>query len=375
MRLFKPKDDHVFFQYTHEYWFQFELEKDRWEYVDDPGLADVIPIRLCRPMDDILDGLRRNWNDQTLLVLDGLYHSAEDRDTPRYNEIIRKRFMEFESNVLVVHANNKNADHRDMHYDMMWNRQKAFFTDFKYEFIGMAWTRGVTNETMYEIAPLVKRIGARKFLSPTRIYRQDILAPRMIARCALLCTIPHDDSYFSDTFVDKILYPQQQTEGVMNLIKTYHGGTWFPVANRYYEDSYISAYVETITNGTDTGIVTEKTYDPLIKGHYILPFSYQNFLDDVRGIGFWLPDWIDYSYDRMEDFGNRLKTYLHEIIRLSKIPTDEIHNRWLHDRDNLERNRDVFFNRPYDTLHDRIFDWRETRKANNDKENGPSTFR
>ena len=120
-----------------------------------------------------------------------------------------------------------------------------------------------------------------------------------------------------------------------------------PPANRYYEDSFISIYGETIEYGT-TFAATEKTFDPLIKGHFILPFSNYKFRDFITNhYGFKLPDFIDYSYDDIEDAATRYEKYQDEIQRLLLLSLDEWRQYWTENLWIIKHNQQIFFDRPY----------------------------
>ena len=122
-----------------------------------------------------------------------------------------------------------------------------------------------------------------------------------------------------------------------------------PPHNAYYEDTFLSIFGETMESGT-TQVITEKTLDPLIKGHFILPFSTPHFCDMVRDRGILLPDFIDYSYDTIEDFDQRLAQWLAEVQRLLSMPIK--HWRELHAKnfDLLYENQVWMWRRDYDRI-------------------------
>jgi hypothetical protein len=134
--------------------------------------------------------------------------------------------------------------------------------------------------------------------------------------------------------------------------------SWMPMHNSYYDNSAISIYVETITltgspgtPGSDVhGVrsVTEKTWEPLIKGHLILPFAYSGFVDDLRKhYGVQFPDEIDYSYDNLSNDLDRWAVYITTVRELLNKGPDHL---FKIKRDNLDKiihNRDLFFNTGY----------------------------
>jgi hypothetical protein len=78
-------------------------------------------------------------------------------------------------------------------------------------------------------------------------------------------------------------------------------GAFNPVPNEFYLDSYISIYVESNCLQSDLIHITEKTYEPLLKGHIILPFSNPGTIRRLRDLGFAFPDFVDYNYDTIQD--------------------------------------------------------------------------
>lgn len=120
-----------------------------------------------------------------------------------------------------------------------------------------------------------------------------------------------------------------------------------PPHSRYYEDSFISIYAESLEYGT-TFVATEKTFDPLIKGHFVLPYSTHKFIENVKlYYGFQFPDFIDYSYDLIEDNEQRYQAYSTELERLLAIPLDTWRKHWINYKALRTANQQVFKDRDY----------------------------
>jgi len=124
---------------------------------------------------------------------------------------------------------------------------------------------------------------------------------------------------------------------------------YLPMHNSYYYHTFISIYAETIEYG-DTIVVSEKTYDPLIRGHFILPFSTEGFIQHLKSLGFLFPEFIDYSYDTISDSDLRYQAYENEIRRLMKFSMQTWRNHWDQNLDLLYHNKKVFVERPYDRI-------------------------
>jgi len=96
-------------------------------------------------------------------------------------------------------------------------------------------------------------------------------------------------------------------------------GAFSPVPNRYYLDSYVSIYVESNCVRTDLVHITEKTYEPLLKGHFIMPFSNPGTISRLKHMGFEFPEFIDYSFDQESDCSQRFTMLTREFARIMNM--------------------------------------------------------
>jgi len=330
----------------------FDLEKDKWEYTEDISKAQVIPMIKTYTQEGIdaqLDVFRHQYNGQLLLVLD-LFHIDDSNDYTKYLNDYCRQFFKLTEHVVMVHTNKKRNSH--IYYDMLWNRQKAYCTEYeKFDLCGRTWTWGADKD-MYVLSPIKKEKNCKKFLSPNRIYYSALNHPRMVARQRLAGLLQNQEGYVSDPQKGLVLEPEQI--GFMGTLEQGDGGTWWPVANKYYNSSYVSIYTETLTDSRDITSVTEKTWDPLIKGHFILPFGYRGLIEDIKSYGFILPDWLDYSYDSLYHFEERWTAYANSVRKFLNLSIKELDDYFQRDKHILEHNRQVFFTRPYDSLYDKI---------------------
>ena len=134
---------------------------------------------------------------------------------------------------------------------------------------------------------------------------------------------------------------------------------WTPINNAYYENSVITIYTETVTLthtsgwfGLELRNLTEKTWEPLIKGHFILPFGYGGMIADLkRHYGVMLPDWIDYSYDDCDNDLERWYLYTQEIKRVLALGAKTLFNYKQQDLHILKHNRNLLMEGGYrDTI-------------------------
>jgi len=120
-----------------------------------------------------------------------------------------------------------------------------------------------------------------------------------------------------------------------------------PPHDTYYQDSFISIYGETLEYGS-TFVATEKTFSPLIKGHFILPYSTCRFIEYTKKYyGFQFPNFIDYSYDLVEDDEKRYQAYSAEVERLLAMPIDLWREHWSNNLVLIQINQQIFHTRPY----------------------------
>jgi hypothetical protein len=340
--------------------FPFDLQRDKWEYVSDPVHADILPVMVHHTVDDIIRELRPIYQGQTIAVLQ-TYHMQDDQDTEKSTDHLIKQFSSLTNRVTIIHQNQRNLNPSSIFYDMMWNRQKAYFIDNMINLLDTdlraIWFFHAT-EGSYRLNPLVKhREKCVHYLSPSRIHYANSIECRHLARTRLSDVLVSYHGWYSDWLTGKTLEPEDSTltGTVPNTdIMLQTNGGWLPVANHYYETSYVSMYVETVTNGELSACITEKTYDPLIKGHFILPFGYSGLIRDIRCRGFWLPDWIDYSYDNIPDWHTRLTAYLESVRKVCEMDLDHLHALWIASVSSLESNRTLFKIRDYHDLHGQL---------------------
>jgi hypothetical protein len=116
----------------------------------------------------------------------------------------------------------------------------------------------------------------------------------------------------------------------------------------------VSIYGETIEYG-NTIAVTEKTYDPMIKGHFILPFSTTGFVSHLKGLGFRFPSFIDYSYDDVVNDEQRYQQYQQEVQRLLSMELVSWKLLWDQNLDIIYHNKRLMHERAYDRVNIKEF--------------------
>lgn len=366
----------------------YMLEPGLWEYTTDLSSANIISVNYNISESDRINTLNKLYEfgfdpkTQYLLLLEIFHVDDFTTEIDTMQEWYANRGVD---KTIVVHTNLENK-HNGIYYDFLWNRSKAYMTDYGRLINGadLTWTR-CSNHSTYSLSPIKKHTNSDsmllKYLCPNRVYDLNITDERghksypVRGRYRVILKnwlISNDRAsylgYLSDPSNGIIFEPEQaELISVMKLDEQGGGGTWYPIANKYYESSFWSVYVETITKtilhyGATVEIpdhhkvrtITEKTWDPLIKGHFILPFGYSGIIEDIKSYGFLFPDWIDYSYDTVKDDDTRFLRFLESVNKLLTIGVPELETLFHRDKYILEHNRSIFWSRPYDTLADKI---------------------
>ncbi len=130
-------------------------------------------------------------------------------------------------------------------------------------------------------------------------------------------------------------------------------GAFSPVPNRYYLDTYFSIYVESNCIRSDLLHITEKTYEPLLKGHFILPFSNPGTIQQLKQRGFRFPAFVDYSFDNVESAQDRFDMLIKEF---DKLLTYDLHSLYVDNQEILKHNQQLFFNQDYDRNIQKLYE-------------------
>jgi hypothetical protein len=85
---------------------------------------------------------------------------------------------------------------------------------------------------------------------------------------------------------------------------------------------------------------TEKTLNPLAKGHFIMPFGPAGAIAHLKRVyGLKFPDWIDYSYDEVEDDVLRFEKYILCIKKVLNRGHEWLFDKKFQDLEILKHNR------------------------------------
>lgn len=275
------------------------------------------------------------YNFKRLLFLD-IRHNSEDQIAQlhgnRTDRIIITNARDFDI-----------TDSRILFNDFLFNRTKAYYTNYPYTAKPIWKYDGPEN---YTIPREVNANNKNKvYIAPNRTYFDSEYPEQRKYRKQLMTFLKEKykaRGYLGDPSDPSINILPPNTIKYGNLFSGYN-----PPHNRYYEDSFISIYAESLEYGA-TFVATEKTFDPLIKGHFVLPFSTYKFIENVKlHYGFQFPDFIDYSYDNIENIEQRYQAYSAEVERLLAIPIDTWCDQWVNYKVLRTANQEIFYTRPY----------------------------
>jgi hypothetical protein len=216
-------------------------------------------------------------------------------------------------------------------WDFMWNRIKSYYTEsIPHDLALHHFDRGTYN--LFDLDFTEKR--SKKFLS--------LLGREYGARKDLYEIVKnHDEGYISNRSRGIFL------EGSPVI------GAFSPVPNHFYQDSYFSIYVESNYYQHSLIHLTEKTFEPLLKGHFILPITNVGCINRLEDMGFQFPDSIDHTYDVITDHAQRMEYVIKEFEKLLMVDLPDM---YYHHRDLLQHNRDCINEIPYDRRILDVFD-------------------
>lgn len=335
---------------TRRHALPFELEKDKFVVTRNVQEAQVIPVipnhaaSEVKKQADFLGPIR---DDQLVLLM---FHThSHEGDSLQMFENHRTLWDPYAKNSRVVHLNRKLSDY-GIFYDFCFNYVKSHFVDYdKFDLADGLWTRSST-KAMFDLDEIIRKPPHRTFLSPNRVSKNRESELRNSLRAEIHAFIPSQSTWRGDPENGFIIYPQECSPLIFDDLST---GGMMPAHNTYYQQSFVSVFTETIVYGPRTRSLTEKTYIPLIKGHFILPYGYKGMISDIRNKGFLLPNWIDYSYDELDD-DVRFEAFKGSMTKVLQYTEQELMALFYEDKYILEHNRNKFYVDDYDSLYESI---------------------
>ncbi len=222
-------------------------------------------------------------------------------------------------------------------WDFMWNRVKLYYT-------------GASELTGAYSDPLLHHFAGKH-----RYHLNEIIFSKREKVFLNLCGRAYGYRIDLYNFLESHSaagYRSMRSEGI-NLDDVEVAGAYVPIPNRYYDTSYVSVYVESNTTAEDLNHITEKTFEPLIKGHFIIPFSNPGTIERLLDLGFLLPDFIDYSYDKILDVDQRFAVFKDVVANSLQLDWHEL---YIKNKHIIMHNRQQLFNLDYDKSILGLFD-------------------
>ena len=243
--------------------------------------------------------------------------------------------------------------------DFLFNRTKAYYSQFPFNKDTKKWYNHGQLSYIIPTHPNAE-IKNKIYVSPNKTYYNERKYRSQLVNLLKeqYLNVGYLGNY--DTNPELFLYSHIEFPWVDNINElesttrpmSYNWWGYCPPHNEYYKNTFISIYGETIEYGTSI-TVTEKTFDPLIKGHFILPFSTSGFIQNLKErYNFKFPDFIDYTYDKIIDDHLRYQTYEAEVKRLLALDLDIWKQNWSDNFDQVIRhNQLVFQEKSYDRIN------------------------
>ena len=324
--------------------YQWAKNEDQDVDIVLPAFAQYIPK--CNFKIKLFLNISHNWNNQQKTVYSTL---------SKISKIT-------ENSYIVSNAYDPNiTDSKILFNDFLFNRTKAYYSQYPFDADTELW---YNHGQLSFIAPRLQCADNKKkiFVAPNKTYentnRTITFRPQLVSllkqflNAGYLGNIDANKDLFlyphiEFPYINSITELEQQTRPPRPLGYDWWG--YCPPHNEYYKNTFISIYGETIEHGSSL-VVTEKTYDPLIKGHFILPFSNCGFVAYLKTLGFKFPNFIDYSYDQVTDDNSRWQLYQQEVIRLLNLNLDVWKQNWNDNLNILKYNQLIFHNKPYDRI-------------------------
>ena len=342
------------------YTFPFAFDK-RWTFTAIPEEADIVPLlhQYREVAKKQYDYFLKKFNADTPVVLIGLlFHDEEEKYENGIQDSL-KVYLERYNNITILSTAYNTPYNNVKFYDFLWNRTKGLY-GFDYLNIEKAenspWLWNYSLD-IFSLEQGEKNIRYNILCPNKAYYGKEEEGPRLEYRAALHELVRQNkwgNVLISDPDNGNIFYTDNWQEKYRNTIQK--GGTYAPIANRYYAESLVSAYVESVTIGHPNLVrtITEKTWEPLLKGHFILPFASPGIVQELKSRGFKFPNFINYEYASVTDDKKRWNGFLVEFQKIQKLSVDQLKNLYNDNIHVLQHNRKLFETIPYDDLYDKI---------------------
>lgn len=335
---------------SHAFPFAFD---SRWEFSSNPEEADIVPLLHFHGQEqyDQLKYFQNIFPQDKKTVLLSVFHDAEDNDPTRF-----KWFQETYPNITILSTAYNKPWPNVLFYDFLWNRTKGLYglgylnKDCA---VKSTWLHHF-NINMFQRNSGIKHI-THNLLIPNRAYygKFEVLGVRLEKRSELH-TIKLKNTLMSNPDKGVIFETDNWNPNYIKEIKK--GGVYAPIANQYYNQTFASAYVESVVDTGDNLVktITEKTWEPLLKGHFIIPFATPGIIDELERRGFKFPDFIDYSYTRETNNDIRWHGFVEQLRKISSLELAKVNTLYEDNVHIIKHNQRLFQTLNYDSLYEKL---------------------
>lgn len=337
----------------------FDIEPEWFEFttdIKDSDIMAVVPnVDPDRAHDQMASLEKHGYSGKVVLM--NFFHTDESV----YLVNLVKQWNDYGFETTALHTNMHNPNF--IRHDFLYERNKVYFRykQFGQEMLSRRLWIGEATESMFELTD-IEFHKPNYYIAPMRIYPG---IRRSYYRQGLrdLLMQHSEKGIVTDHLAGIFLEPQEKQPPESLFFNkndntgTIGAGTWMPAHNKYYRTSIASIYVETLTEEYSVRCITEKTWDPIAKGHFILPFGYKGMLKDLTTeFGYKLPKFIDYSYDELCDW-ERYDKYLESVKKFLSIPKKELRKLANDNIEILKYNRNRILTQPLEKLGPKIRRW------------------
>jgi len=333
----------------------FAFDK-RWELTSNSLEADIVPLLhfYGKDADEQYEYFKQKFDLDTRVVLLSLFHDSEEEDINRF-----KTYLKTYNNITILSTSYNKPFKHVKFYDFLWNRTKGLY-GFGYLDYNKAKASPWIHRFSKDIFSLDQQEKNIKFniLCPNRAYYGKYQTIKRLNNRKQLHDIVRKNRWhnvlISNPDRGQIFVTDNWKEKYKSVIE--QGGTYAPIANKYYEQSFLSAYVESVVEGCPNLVksITEKTWEPLLKGHFILPYAAPGIIDELKQRGFKFPDFIDYDYASYTDDAKRWEGFLTQFQKIQGLSLDQLNILYEENVHILDHNRALFKTLPYDDLYEKL---------------------
>lgn len=347
----------------------FDLEDFRDYTIVSSDQAQILMLGLGLSLPDC---------DPDLVIIYDWFHCAISEDS--WLERVKQKYHRSQIRFVTSIPDQKTAGIDSHFYDILFNRTKAYYSQFPFRIlqnkidrpwyyagqdsykINLNLTQTLPGDCVNRIFIFCARVHHWKDRStPARdqisrhleqyqhlgyYFRQDVGAGSTMQKIGLLSGM--DDPLINGKQIFNIdtgIIEKSAVDGPVFFRGADYFRGYAPVHVNYYNKSLVTFTSESLE--TSAISVTEKTYDPMIHAHLIMPFGASGLVKHLKNLGWQFADFINYDYDAIDDNEQRLRSYMDELDRLLGINLNDWKDLYKKNIDVVDHNQRKFWIDPY----------------------------